>query len=828
MQQPSTLYTVALACAFDLLASVMEEFTRPASATVLSKLDCGWQANHRSGTCTADEALTRGSFFSEQSAGRHVDLLRAAAYYFAASCLGNSAGDDQFKKLLPQGASAEAPPAGTLSLPYLWKTYLSATQQEACDSAAALAEAYSTGCPGVLPKDELVAFQWHVVAAASSQQAASAVKAAEALLGRSTFGVPEDEQAALGLLGFARQQGGAAGAEACLLLGACAASGTGMRLSRLRALLFWRESAWLGPSELVLHCKATLDSMQISPEEDSFAEQVQQARAEDDAGTLFALGARTYQGSHGLTTDNELAYVLFQEAARQDHPRAMSQLGFMSATGRGTEKSEAVALQWLRRSAEAGHGTSMFNYARQCDEGRGLPDGKPDHATAIEWYERAAAGPYPTATHNLALTLIKGNGGEARRAEGLHLLRTAADPGGQNLVGAQSSLGLLLESGRPALGIERDAEDARQFLQLAFKRHRYECAVPYARCLLWGRGGAKSFKGAADVLITAMEEDNNIGAAEELLHWSIYGTGGYPTSADKVLSMGSAAVQSSMWDVVWTAMFALSYGKGKLDKDPVAALQLCRAGVAAGETGFHAHMAFVLYTGLGCDVDFEGARASALVAAEHEYESGMTNYAEMLWQGMGGVRDVEGALQWQRKAAEKSTDASAQLAIMLTEREAALGVDREQPSLEEQTAAAALGSAEAMLWLLHRAFLGGKHLPSNNDDLASLLVTATNGGTELMPGLPPYVWTMYAAAQSSRGHSVAELPQGPPHRKRSLLRAAEAGCSCAAYCVGMKYLWGRLFSKRANPVMAGHWLRKAHELGHPQAAARMQKAGIQY
>jgi TPR repeat protein len=397
-----------------------------------------------------------------------------------------------------------------------------------------------------------------------------------------------------------------------------------------------------------------------------FAREVLEARKRADENALFALGVKAYRGED-IPIDNELAHELFTSAAVQEHARAMAQLGFMSATGRGTVQDDAVGLEWLRRGAVAGHGTSMFNYARQCAEGLGCAEGKPDYPTAERWYRTAVAGPYPAAILNLSILLLKGFAGDSKREEGRRLLEEAADPRGRNLVSAQASLGILLEGGRPELGIPRDAERAASFLALASAAGRTDdVARAFARCALWGRGMPKSFEKAKAVLLGAVEKGNEE-AAEDLMGMLAHGTGGFPKCNVGLAALGSLCAEKGLWDAVWRIQSSLHSSPGASAQDLQKSYNLCLAGNHARGGAFAASLAFMLYTGCGCAVNFGESRAASLVAAKDGIQSAMSNVAEMMWQGLGGERDIQGALEWWNKAANDEWGECAILTLQLVE-----------------------------------------------------------------------------------------------------------------------------------------------------------------
>ena len=103
---------------------------------------------------------------------------------------------------------------------------------------------------------------------------------------------------------------------------------------------------------------------------------------------LLALG-RLYASGTGTYRDEAKAIDYFRRAAERNHAEAQYALGTMYADGRGVEKNPATAAEWYRRAAEAGLPEAAMSLAHLYENGSHVFD---DKEQAIEWYHRAAVG----------------------------------------------------------------------------------------------------------------------------------------------------------------------------------------------------------------------------------------------------------------------------------------------------------------------------------------------------------------------------------------------------------------------------------------------------
>jgi len=114
-----------------------------------------------------------------------------------------------------------------------------------------------------------------------------------------------------------------------------------------------------------------------------------------------------------------------------------------------------------------------------------------DYAAARNFYDAAARAGDRLAQYNLAMMLMRGEGGTADAGAGVVWLRRAADAG---MAQAQYNLGLLFESG---VGVPRSLTSATTWWEKAAEQGHADAQVQLATQYFLGRGAPKDWKLAA-------------------------------------------------------------------------------------------------------------------------------------------------------------------------------------------------------------------------------------------------------------------------------------------------------------------------------------------
>lgn len=125
-----------------------------------------------------------------------------------------------------------------------------------------------------------------------------------------------------------------------------------------------------------------------------------------DAEALYWTGVMYSQG-RGYVRDCLEAAFHYEQAARQDHPEAAFNLGFMLYYGAGASAADCELIPdreksapWLLRAAEMGKPRAQFLVGRMYMTGDGLPRGMDN---AFDWLEKAANAGLTEAQYDLGL-----------------------------------------------------------------------------------------------------------------------------------------------------------------------------------------------------------------------------------------------------------------------------------------------------------------------------------------------------------------------------------------------------------------------------------------
>lgn len=87
--------------------------------------------------------------------------------------------------------------------------------------------------------------------------------------------------------------------------------------------------------------------------------------------------------------DFPAALKLWRDAADAGNAAAQNNLGIMFDLGKGTPRSDKLALFWFLKAARQGYAKAQYNMGRKYDNGEGV---EANEVTALMWYTLAASG----------------------------------------------------------------------------------------------------------------------------------------------------------------------------------------------------------------------------------------------------------------------------------------------------------------------------------------------------------------------------------------------------------------------------------------------------
>lgn len=153
------------------------------------------------------------------------------------------------------------------------------------------------------------------------------------------------------------------------------------------------------------------------------------------------------------------AAAIYQTLAAQGDAKAQFNLGTMYMNGEGVVANKQQALDWYRRSAEAGYVEAQYTlgvlYFR--------PEmvGTPDYTSAIAWYKKAAEQGHEKSQLNLGIIYFRGDVIEPDYPQSARWYVMAAEQGNAE---AQYNLGVMYAN---AEGIPADLPRGYMWLKMA-------------------------------------------------------------------------------------------------------------------------------------------------------------------------------------------------------------------------------------------------------------------------------------------------------------------------------------------------------------------------
>jgi localization factor PodJL len=161
-----------------------------------------------------------------------------------------------------------------------------------------------------------------------------------------------------------------------------------------------------GVKETALESSARLDRL-FGTDQDGQAKGESQWK--DPTPAPPSAAERSYRA--GLTEKHagrwEAAAVRFREAAEQDHPAAMTELGRAYGEGLGVPKDRPTATRYLGQAAVKGDAEGQYLLAQAFANGQGVPR---DTAWAARWYAKAARQGQVDAQYAYGVLLSAGKG----------------------------------------------------------------------------------------------------------------------------------------------------------------------------------------------------------------------------------------------------------------------------------------------------------------------------------------------------------------------------------------------------------------------------------
>jgi len=131
---------------------------------------------------------------------------------------------------------------------------------------------------------------------------------------------------------------------------------------------------------------------------------------QSNAQAQQALGVM-YENGQGVKKDENLALILYRQAASNNNESAQYLLGTMMERKTGLTGNQSEAIKWYRLAATNGHPSAQYRMGQL--ELNGMPGAAPDLLKASHWFGLAATQGDPQAQLQYGLLLMQGRAGPA-------------------------------------------------------------------------------------------------------------------------------------------------------------------------------------------------------------------------------------------------------------------------------------------------------------------------------------------------------------------------------------------------------------------------------
>lgn len=190
--------------------------------------------------------------------------------------------------------------------------------------------------------------------------------------------------------------------------------------------------------------------------------------AEQGHPRAMLMVAYMYENGIGVVLNQEKGVYWYQKAAKEGVVEAILNLANCYSVGRGVEKNRQMAVELWHKASALGDSIAMYNLADAYQYGNGIT---PDINKAIEWYEKSSELGYLSSTYRLACFYYSGEGVVQDFDRAFSYYSKVAESDGSCKDLARLHLGKCYYLGR---GIDCDYVKARELFEEAARNNDLE------------------------------------------------------------------------------------------------------------------------------------------------------------------------------------------------------------------------------------------------------------------------------------------------------------------------------------------------------------------
>jgi SEL1 protein len=210
----------------------------------------------------------------------------------------------------------------------------------------------------------------------------------------------------------------------------------------------------------------------VRAEEDEDIVQFYQYNADTgDAEAQVAMGKLFLQGGFGVKPDYDTALKYFKLAMEQNHPAALTMLGFMAQYGYGLPVDYSDAMKHYLAAAHQGYSQAQVSLGDMYLEGKGAPQ---SYKEALKYYTAAADQGNQDAQLGLGIMYYNGYGVHKDYTKAYQYFTISAQQGNMEALYYLAQMQLL------GLGVPRTCQSALQYLKKVAERGRATLLLKHA------------------------------------------------------------------------------------------------------------------------------------------------------------------------------------------------------------------------------------------------------------------------------------------------------------------------------------------------------------
>ncbi|MGJ8644110.1 MAG: tetratricopeptide repeat protein [Luteolibacter sp.] len=241
-----------------------------------------------------------------------------------------------------------------------------------------------------------------------------------------------------------------------------------------KSISFFSKAAGLGQKAAYLPLGSRLlNGEESTRNEEQGREWLDKAIKEDIFAAYLVLGDH----EENIKKNDKAAYGFYLKGAEAEQPDCMLRLASLLFNGRGTEKSEDKAREWLEKAVKAGSALAAYELA-----GIYANEENPDTLKVYSYLVLAASSGIPNAQNELGLLYLTGNLGSSDKPAAVAWFTKSAQAG---YSAAQNNLATLYEGG---IGVPVNYGNAGELYSLAANQGHPAATASLARMYAAGIG----------------------------------------------------------------------------------------------------------------------------------------------------------------------------------------------------------------------------------------------------------------------------------------------------------------------------------------------------